>query len=212
MEGSWVCYRQLGVWCNINILWLDSSSRPPVFALTDVRARCWLTYQKWRVERLPSYQLDGWTTRSMLGSGVPFDACSALPLLRTSHLQSVQWTVNRNANLLCIHILSVQAMCFSRQVRSLFIFIAVQWAYRYRWRHANWCIVFTNTAMPWVFTHWCPVLKWFVVSTCFVNSNFRDWRTRANEWEEKEADVFERLWKRGHTQAWWVSWKLHVVV
>jgi len=29
-DGSWVCYEQLGVWCNFNIPWLDSSPRPPI--------------------------------------------------------------------------------------------------------------------------------------------------------------------------------------
>ena len=25
VDGSWVCYEQLGVWCSFNTLWLDSS-------------------------------------------------------------------------------------------------------------------------------------------------------------------------------------------
>ena len=54
--------------------------------LTDVRAQYWLTCQKWHAYGcLPSY---------LLGVlGVPFDVCSASPLLRTSHLQSVRWNI-----------------------------------------------------------------------------------------------------------------------
>ena len=29
MNGSWICYVKLRVWCNCNILWLDSSPCPP---------------------------------------------------------------------------------------------------------------------------------------------------------------------------------------
>ena len=31
MGSSWICYEQFGVWCNFNILWLDSLPCPPVF-------------------------------------------------------------------------------------------------------------------------------------------------------------------------------------
>jgi len=31
MDGSWVCYEQLGVWCNFNIPWLDSLPFPSFF-------------------------------------------------------------------------------------------------------------------------------------------------------------------------------------
>jgi len=47
---------------------------------------------------------------SVLGGTVPFDVCSALPLLRTSHLQSVWRNVNRNAGLISV----IAAMCFTR--------------------------------------------------------------------------------------------------
>jgi len=36
------------------------------------------------------------------GGGVPFDICSALPLLRTSHLQSVRRNVNTNTGLISV--------------------------------------------------------------------------------------------------------------
>jgi len=54
--------------------------------------------------------------------------------------------------LISIHILSMRAICFSCQVRLVFIIIAVQWAYRYRQRHANRYTVFTDTATLRVFT------------------------------------------------------------
>ena len=31
MDGLWVCYEQLEIWCNFNILWLDSLPHPPIF-------------------------------------------------------------------------------------------------------------------------------------------------------------------------------------
>jgi len=31
MDGWWVCYEQLGVWCNFSILWLDPSPHLPIF-------------------------------------------------------------------------------------------------------------------------------------------------------------------------------------
>ena len=33
MDGSWVFYEQLGVWCNFNIPWLDSLPRPPILGI-----------------------------------------------------------------------------------------------------------------------------------------------------------------------------------
>jgi len=61
--------------------------------------------------------------RSVLGGGVPL--MSTLPCrCYAHHPQSVQRNVNRNAGLICNHILSTRAMCFSRRVRLLLIAIA----------------------------------------------------------------------------------------
>jgi len=54
-------------------------------------------------------RLISWTTASVLGGAVPFDVCSASPLLRTSHLQR---NVNRNAGL-------DVAVCFTRLSSSI---------------------------------------------------------------------------------------------
>jgi len=59
---------------------------------------------------LPSDQLDGWTTAQRAGRQRACRSCSALLLLCTSHLQSVQWNVNRNAGLISIN----AAVCFTR--------------------------------------------------------------------------------------------------
>ena len=41
---------------------------------------------------------------------MPFDLCSALPLLRASCMQSARWNVNRNAGLISVN----AAVCFTR--------------------------------------------------------------------------------------------------
>ena len=46
------------------------------------------------------------------------------PYVMRSHLQSVRQNVNRNAGLICKHILSTRTMCFSRWVKLLLIVIA----------------------------------------------------------------------------------------
>jgi len=56
-------------------------------------------------------------TRSVQGGG-------CLWCLLVLHLQSVRRNVNRNAGLICSHILSTQTMYFSRRVRLLLIVIA----------------------------------------------------------------------------------------
>ena len=60
---------------------------------------------------------------SVLGGGLPL---MSTPPCRcyASHRQSVRRNVNRNAGLICNHILSKRTMCFSRRVRLLLIVIA----------------------------------------------------------------------------------------
>jgi len=71
--------------------------------LTDVRACYWLTCQKWHVDscRFISWMVG--SPHSMLPGAVPFVVCSASLLLRTSHLQSVQRNVDRNAVLIFVN-------------------------------------------------------------------------------------------------------------
>jgi len=51
-------------------------------------------------------------------------AAGCLWCLLVLHMQSVRRNVNRNAGLICSHILSTRTMCFSRRVRLLLIVIA----------------------------------------------------------------------------------------
>jgi len=41
MDGSWVCYKQLGMCCNFNIPWLDSSPRLPIFRKMKKLPKFW---------------------------------------------------------------------------------------------------------------------------------------------------------------------------
>jgi len=45
MDDSWVCYDELGVWCNFNILWLDSWPCSPIFGemgkLCQILSKIW---------------------------------------------------------------------------------------------------------------------------------------------------------------------------
>jgi len=52
MDGSWVCYEQLGGWCSCNIPWLDSSPRPPIFR--DMGKLPPILPKIWRCPRLAS--------------------------------------------------------------------------------------------------------------------------------------------------------------